>query len=296
MRIVIIGSNSGLAKYFINYMSSKNIEINGYDIQDKSFNQNINYQKIDFTDKKNIEKINFNCDAVYIFSGLTGPEISMKNYSDFIRVNVILLMDILDTIIKSGFKCKVIYPSSRLVYIDQDEVLTEKTPLSSKSVYGLSKIFAENILEFYNRNFGIQYTIYRIGIPFNDINNTDDSDFGIFAKLIRQAKNNQITLYGNGNSLRTFTHINDICELFFKSLTNDYICNQTFNIGGHIYSLLEVSKAIQRRTECDICFMEWPEESKMVEVKNGSLSSERLNSVIPIEYINIMDVIDNYEK
>lgn len=32
MRIVIIGFNSGLVKYFINYMSSKNIEINGYDI------------------------------------------------------------------------------------------------------------------------------------------------------------------------------------------------------------------------------------------------------------------------
>lgn len=42
----------------------------------------------------------------------------MKNYFDFIRVNVILLMDILDIIIKSGFKCKVIYLLFRLVYID----------------------------------------------------------------------------------------------------------------------------------------------------------------------------------
>lgn len=42
--------------------------------------------------------------------------------------------------------------------------------------------------------------------------------------------------------------------------------------------------------------MEWFEEFKMVEVKNGLLLLERFNSVIFIEYINIMDVIDNYEK
>lgn len=296
MKIGIIGSNSGLAKYFIKYLMDKNIIVNCYDIHEESRYEVHNYKKIDFTVREDMEKIDFSCDYIFIFSGLTGPESSMVRYSEFIDINIKMLIDILDTVKKGNFQCKIVYPSSRLVYEDINGLLDENSSLKANSIYGLTKIFAEQILELYSKLYDIKYTVYRIGIPFDNLENTRDAKFGIFSKLVQQSIDKKITLFGDGLGKRTFTHINDICEVLYKTIFEKKTINQVFNIGGMSYTLLDIANRLQKGTNCEISFTEFPHSSKIVEVNNGSLSSKKLDKIIPIKYIDIMDVIKNNEE
>ncbi|MEG1151209.1 MAG: hypothetical protein RSC93_04945 [Erysipelotrichaceae bacterium] len=120
----IIGANSFLARNYYKYLIEyKHIDIQNiylYDINDEHLDNGYNYQKIDFFDKISIEYVNFNCDYLYIFSGKTGTVKGFEEYKSYIEINEILLLNILDIYCKKKSKAKIVYPSTRLVYMHNE--------------------------------------------------------------------------------------------------------------------------------------------------------------------------------
>lgn len=288
LKFSIIGANSSLARNFVYFLQDKNIELNLYDIQDKQFDGLENYLQINFHDVNDVNKIEFDCDAVFVFIGLTGAALSMNEANRFIDINEKILVNILDAIKRRNAKCKIIYPSSRLVYKDVDHKLKETDSLEAKSVYALNKIFAENILRLYQQLFDIKYTIFRIAIPFGELNPSSNK-YGILAALVEQSKKGEISLYGDGSGIRTFTHVLNICEALYFGGTSTTTDNQIFNIGGKAYTLFEIAKLISKINESKIVFYPWPEDLIKVEVKNGHLDSSKLDKLFDINYIDIKE-------
>ena len=289
-KVVIIGANSRIARNFKFYLErKKDIEMKLYDVQESNADRcSYSYRQINFLDVDSIKMIDFNCDYVFIFSGKTGASKGFYDTSGFIDVNEKLLLNILNEIIRQKTDCRVIYPSSRLVYSDETSgPLKESNNLFPKSIYAAEKIAAENYIRIYNMTFGLKYTLFRIAIPFGELN-PSISEYGIIANLINQAKNNRkITLYGNGDSVRTFTHISDICRLLWEGGTDDRTINDVFNIGGHVYSMYELSTRIGEKYDSEVVNVEWPKIEECVEVRNGWLDSEKLDQLIHTDYIDI---------
>lgn len=288
LRFSIIGANSSLARNFIFFLRDKNVQLNLYDIQDKQSDGFENYCKINFQDRDDVEKIEFDCDAVFIFSGLTGAALSMKEANRFIDINEKVLVNILEAVKRRNARCKIVYPSSRLVYKDGENKLKETDALEARSVYALNKIFAENILKLYQKSFGIRYTVFRIAIPFGELNPSSNK-YGILANLVEQGKRGEISLFGDGSGIRTFTHVLNICEALYFGSTSIDTDNQIYNIGGHAYTLLEIAKLISKDSGCKIAFYPWPEDLIKVEVKNGHLDSAKLDKLLNIDYVDIKE-------
>ncbi len=284
----IIGANSSLARNFAFFLRNKNVTLKLYDIQDKSFDGLKNYFQTDLQDENDITKIDFDCDAVFIFTGLTGAALSMKEPNRFIDINEKILIKILDAVKLKNSKCKIIYPSSRLVYKDGEDKLKETDLLEGKSIYALNKIFAENALKLYGRLYGINYTIFRIAIPFGELNPSSNR-YGIIANLVEQSKKGEITLFGDGSSVRTFTHVRNICEVLYFGAVSPATDNQIFNIGRNAYTLIEIANLICKKYKSKVVFTPWPEYLEKIEVKNGWLDSAKLNKLISIDYIDIKD-------
>ena len=287
-KISIIGANSSLAKSFIKYLESKkDIDLHLYGTHTTCDWKNKNYKCIDLSEFASINQIDYSCDQLYIFSGLTGSVKGMKNYSDFIDVNEKNLVSILEGAVRNKATCRIVYPSSRLVYKSTGEILSEHSELECRSIYAVNKIAAEQYLKTYNNIYGIDYTIFRIAIPFGTIS-TEKSQYGIVSILKKQAiEKGVITLYGKGDGYRTFTHIKDICNIFYSAVLLEETKNEIYNIGGHKYSLMELASLIAHQYMAKIEMIEWPELDKKVDVPDGWLDSTKLDSILNFTYQDI---------
>ena len=97
-------------------------------------------------------------------------------------------------------------------------------------------------------------------------------------ELINSQKNNEaITIYGDGKLRRTFSHIEDICEVFILIAKKKRLSNSIYNIGGHGYSLLEVAKKVAIKYNAKIEFIEWPKIALKIESGDTVFSSNKLD-------------------
>lgn len=196
MKCAVIGSKGYIGKHIIKYLSDHyQVIAMGYDIVDS---EEINYQKIDLTDKDSIQQIDLNVDYIFNFAGLTGTYAGFDAYEKYVSANEITLLNLLDAIRKSEYRPKVIFPSTRLVYKGVDKPLKEEDEKESKTIYAANKLACEGYLKAYHDSFDIPYTVFRICIPYGNLLSSDYS-FGTIGFFIRQAKNGKdITLYGGG--------------------------------------------------------------------------------------------------
>jgi UDP-glucose 4-epimerase len=105
------------------------------------------------------------------------------------------------------------------------------TPLNSKLPYAVVKNVAEAYIRSYQKEFGLDYTIFRF---FNTYGPKQSEDF-VVKKFIKLALNNEnITLYGDGSQTRTFCFIDDNIRATASCLFDNKFVNDTLNIGSDI--------------------------------------------------------------
>lgn len=105
------------------------------------------------------------------------------------------------------------------------------TPLNSKLPYAVVKNVAEAYIRSYQKEFGLDYTIFRF---FNTYGPKQSEDF-VVKKFIKLALNNEnITLYGDGSQTRTFCFIDDNILATATCLFENKFVNDTLNIGSDI--------------------------------------------------------------
>ena len=293
MKIEIIGSNSFLARNFIQYIFLNNFECELvlYDIAEKQiglqsrFTSNVEYRQINLENKKDLEKISFDSDAFFIFTGNTGTVKGFESYEDFIKVNEIYLLHLLTEYVKRNSKSKIIYPSTRLVYREnKQQKIKEDAEKKMKSIYAVNKYAAEKYIEVFHEVFRVEYCIFRICTPYGTLLE-DAGNYGTFEFFINQAKSGRdIRVFGNGDIRKTYTHISNICDVFWESIDCEACRNDIFNVGGEDRTLLEIAEEIARQYNVGVFHEEWPGINKKVDGGTTILDAEKLNSIISISY------------
>ena len=144
---------------------------------------------------------------------------------------------------------RVFYASSSEVYGEPVEFPqnAHTTPLNSKIPYAIVKNLGEAFLKSYQKEFGLNYTIFRF---FNTYGPKQSKDFVISKFLYAALNNHDITIYGDGSQTRTFCYIDDNIEACTKIAYNDLFINEVVNIGNSIEtSINELAEIIIRLTK-----------------------------------------------
>lgn len=144
-----------------------------------------------------------------------------QNTEDYYSINVLGTLRLLEAIALYGKpNIQFIFSSSFSVYSESEkhELLSETTTKTKpRNHYGLSKLFAEELVEFYNREYRIPTRILRISNPYGPTNK--DIYNGIISILIDKInKGEEITITGDGKQSRDFIFINDIVRAFVNVL------------------------------------------------------------------------------
>ena len=156
----------------------------------------------------------------------------------------------------NGYAPNIIFSSSREVYgncedangIERKE--EEQTNENCESNYSASKISNECQIRAYNKQYDIDYIIFRFS---NVVFGHDYSKDTVIPTWIRNAQSGiDLILYGENKSL-DFTYIYDTCYGIYTSVELfNIVKNNTINLGGgKANDLLEVAKHIIKVTKSD---------------------------------------------
>jgi UDP-glucose 4-epimerase len=187
-------------------------------------------------------------DVVFHQSAQAGVRASwgqtFKIYSDN---NILATQMLLEACRESPVK-KFVYASSSSVYGDtKDLPMRESSMPCPVSPYGVSKLAAEHLCFLYYKNFGIPAVSLRYFTVYG-ARQRPDMAFHRFFRWALEGK--PLTVYGDGEQSRDFTHVDDIVEANWLALEKA-LPGEVFNIGGGsrvtLNEVIEIIKEIAGR-------------------------------------------------
>jgi UDP-glucose 4-epimerase len=281
MRAIVFGSNGYIGMHLVHTLLKMNWEVRSFDVQPTSAISTSLYASIDITYKHAVDQLDLDVDLIFLFSGITGTGNAYERYESFIDVNEKGILHLLSAVKQQKVKPRIVFPSTRLVYKGIKSIpLHEESEKECKSIYALNKLFCESILSQYYNYFGVDYTVFRICVPYGNLisNNFSYGTLGFFINNAKAGKN--ISLYGDGYQARTFSFVGDICKAIITASLEQESSNQVYNIGGETFTLKDVALMVASKFGVGIDFIPWPELELKMESGDTIFNSQKLDSLI----------------
>ena len=277
-KVAIIGAKGFIGRHLCWYLQTqKHVIPECYDILESNEPY---YHKVNMLDKEAVANIDLNVDYIFMMTGFTGTKIGFDKYEQFVNINEVALLNLLDSIRLSPFRPKVVFPSSRLIYKGIDKPLKEDDEKDSKTIYATNKLACEGYLKAYSYNFDIPFTIFRICVPYGNMLDDDYSfgTVGFFIKMASQGKD--ITMYGGGTTKRTFTHLYDVCYQMVEGAMRPDSNNQIYNVGGETYSLHDAAEIFADKYGVKVVSVPWPEADLRLESGDTFFDDAKISNLL----------------
>lgn len=276
MKCLVLGSGGYVGRHLVAALRAK-----GHRVSIAGSRAGPAGSQVDIGDARTLAQVDWAVDVVFLLAGVTGTTASFNNHEAYVRGNEIGLLNVLESIRLSRRRPRLVFPSSRLVYKGSDLPLRETAELEARTIYAANKIACEFHLRAFSNAFDIPYTIFRICVPYGNSQSSEYS-FGTVGNFIKQAsETGRITLYGDGSQRRTFTHIDDLCNVMAVASGSADFENGTFNVSGDDLSLLQAAEVIGARLGAAIAFTPWPRFDLRIESGSTVFDGSKIQSRLP---------------
>jgi UDP-glucose 4-epimerase len=144
---------------------------------------------------------------------------SLANPIDDAKINIEGSLNLFQNAVKYKVKKIIIASSGGAIYGEQEYFpADEKHKTNPLSPYGIAKLAVENYLEFYNRNYGIDYVCLRYSNVYGprQLPKGEAGVVAVFCKKIK--KGEQPVINGRGTKTRDFIYVDDVVNANFKAL------------------------------------------------------------------------------
>ena len=242
--IVVIGATGFVGMYVIDELikagkkvlgTGRNAELGAVVTQMEA-----DYVQLDITDESDFGKLpTEGVEGVILLAGLlpanaTADLDNEENAADYFMVNTIGTVNVLEYCRKNGIK-KII---STTTYSDvsgawgKGYAITEEEPRSFKftgdhAVYVISKNAANDVIEYYNQQHGLQGAVFRFppvyGVGPHDtiLVNGKPYKSGIATFIDNAREGKDIELWGNPHISRDIIYVKDVARAFRLALESD---------------------------------------------------------------------------
>ena len=152
-------------------------------------------------------------------------------------------------------------------------------PIGIRSCYDEGKRVAETLFMDYHRKAGVKIKIIRIFNTYGP--NMHPNDGRVVSNFIVQAlKNENITIYGDGNQTRSFQYVDDLIEAMVRMMATGDDFTGPVNIGNpNEFTIKELAEKVIEMTGSDskIIYMPLPNDDPKQRKPNISLAKEKLD-------------------
>ncbi len=226
MKIIVTGGSGFIGSNVVKNLS-KNHEVKIFDFK-KPANLDNEFIQGDIKDTKNVIDSIKDCDVVIHLAATLGVIHTEENPVLTLDTNLGGTKNVLEACRINKIK-KIIFSSSSEVYGEPLKIpMNEDDKPIPITTYGVSKFAAEEYIKAYSRNFGLEYTMFRL---FNVYGDEQATDWVLPEFVSRAIANKDIIVHGNGSQTRAFCYVTDIANAF--SLALDKANGQLINIGNN---------------------------------------------------------------
>ena len=188
------------------------------------------FVKGDICDKKIVEKIIKDCDAVINFAAESHVDRSISDASEFIRTNIQGVYVLLEAAKKHNIK--------RFIQISTDETygsinkgsFKETSPLRPNSPYSAAKAGGDHLALAYYTTFKLPVIVTRSSNNFGPYQYPEKVIPLFITNLL---ENKKVPLYGDGLNVRDWLYVLDNCSAIDLVLHKGKI-GEIYNIGGGV--------------------------------------------------------------
>lgn len=233
-RYLIVGANSFLSKSIIEGIGSKHYVAGLYHVNRNNFLDSVEYYHI-----SKLNDLPDNFDTIFLISAyipIANTDVDRLN-----DVNIQLVARVCEKFKNS----KIVYASSVSIYGNARGVLAEASLSENPSLYGISKLKAEDIV-----NKQGAYSIIRISSMYGEGMNLTT----FIPKIIESAINNKcIKILGTGTRLQNYIHVSDVAKIFIKASQQER--NDTYlAVAEASFTNLEIANNVKALTGAEIVF------------------------------------------
>ncbi len=187
------------------------------------------FVKGDICDPRAVTESLKEVDAIINFAAESHVDRSIGGAADFIQTNVMGVQVLLDAVKASGRNIRFLQVSTDEVYGSiESGSWTEDWPLLPNSPYSASKAGGELMARAYNKTHHVDVVITRCSNNYGT-HHFPEKLIPLFVTNLIEGK--KIPVYGTGENIRDWLHVDDHCRGIHSVLMNGR-SGEVYNIGG----------------------------------------------------------------
>ena len=205
-----------------------------------------------------------------------------------VQTNIIGTLNVVEAAAEAKVE-KLIYSSASAVYgnIDAVQAVDERQPCNPNSMYGVSKLMGELIVQ----NSGVPYIILRYMNVYGE-----GQKNGLIPALLRCVRDNvPPTVDGDGSQAFDFVHVRDIVRANIMAATsNTYYA--TLNIGGgNEHTVSEVVRMVLDAAGSNLTPVSRPGNSRVRRVGSSTKAGNLLGYIPSVDFnTEIKEMVNEY--
>lgn len=210
--------------------------------------------------------------AVFHLAAQVAVTTSLEAPEEDFSINCHSTVKLLEALRKNGRQTPLVFASTNKVYGDLGDVevevqgsawrpmdeelaafgVDENRPLDFHTPYGCSKGAADQYVLDYARHLGVPACVFRMSCIYGP-HQMGTEEQGWVAHFLRSAlRDEEITLYGDGQQVRDILHVNDVVSAYIAAWkAMPAVAGQAFNLGGgpdNAVSLIQILCEIELMT------------------------------------------------
>lgn len=246
MKILVTGGAGFIGSNLVKKLIVENHNVFSIDNYDSGLKKNehdgCQYIHADINNIKNIKEKSF--DLIYHFAALSRIQPSFKNPLNTFKVNTEGTLSVLEFARENN--SKVVYSGS-----------SSRWHNPYKSPYACFKHLGEEIVKLYKEVYEVNAEICRFYNVYGPGEIVDGDWAAVIGLWRRQVRDGQpITIVGDGEQKRDFTHVDDIVDALYKIGISNQKHEDAWELGtGKNYSINEVYQMFYDRFNVDRIFL-----------------------------------------
>ena len=260
MKAVVFGGAGFLGSHVADTLSDHGYETYIFDVNESPWIRDDQIMvKGDILDRDGVRDVVKNASVVYHLAGMADiGEAATKPY-DSMKINIMGSINIIEACIEANVE-RFMFASTVYVYSNKG------------SFYRVSKQAVESILESYNDEYGIEYTILRYGSLYGP---RAQEWNGLKNFVVQGIRDGKIIYPGTGEERREYIHVKDAAQLSVNVLSSEFANTCLTLTGSQVMTTREAMNVIREIATC---------EMELEFISGGSLYQQSHYSMTPYRY------------
>ncbi len=250
MKALVTGGAGFIGSHIVDALVSRGDEVICIDDQSAPQNEVFYWNKdatniVDDIRDENLRKLYVDVDVVFHLAARSRIQPTVNNPSECFSVNVLGTQEVLEASRIAGVK-RVVYSASSSYYGHASKPpFLEYAPKGCETPYSLSKWQGEEVCDLYTKLYGlstVSLRYFNVYGPREPLKGEYAPVMGLF--LRQKAAGQPMTIVGDGNQRRDFTHVSDVVSANLAAAENPGVSGPV-NIGtGKNHSINDLAVMI----------------------------------------------------